>query len=271
MTDQAAAPGPVAHQTIDTSVPHSARIWNYWLGGKDNYPVDEEAGDAYSAVFPGIVAVARGSRAFLRRALTHLVGEAGIRQFLDVGTGLPTVDNTHEVAQRLAPESRIVYVDHDPMVLAHARALLTSTPAGATAYVDADLTEPDRILAAAAATLDLTRPTGLILSNILGHVADHALARSVVTHLMGALPSGSFLCLNDGSRGVDAAYEHAQDAYNESGALPYYLRPVDEIAAFFDGLELLDPGVVPVTLWRPEAASPAPEPIGEHGGLARKP
>lgn len=260
-----------AEQRIDTSVPHSARIWNYWLGGKDNYAVDEQAGDAYSAVFPGIVAVARGSRAFLGRAITHLVTEAGIRQFLDIGTGLPTVDNTHEVAQRLAPESRIVYVDHDPLVLTHARALLTSSAEGATNYVDAELADPDRILSVAAETLDLARPTALILSNILGHVADYDQARSIVAHLMDALPSGSYLAVNDGSRGIDADYERAQDAYNDSGAIPYFLRPVDRIAAFFDGLELLDPGVVSVPLWRPDALSPAPREIGEHGGLARKP
>ncbi|WP_077797326.1 SAM-dependent methyltransferase [Streptomyces sp. JHA26] len=270
MSDPATTPGP-AHQKIDTSVPHSARIWNYWLGGKDNYPVDEQAGDAYTAVFPGIVTIARSSRAFLRRTITYLVAEAGIRQFLDVGTGLPTADNTHEVAQRIAPETRIVYVDNDPMVLAHARALLTSTPEGETAYIDADVLDPDRILAAAAATLDFDRPVALVLSNILGHVPDHDVARSVVTRLMDALPSGSYLSVNDGSRGIDPDFEQAQDAYNESGAAPYVLRTVEEITAFFDGLELVEPGVVPVPLWRPEATSPAPVPIGEHGGLARKP
>ncbi|MGW7163997.1 SAM-dependent methyltransferase [Streptomyces sp. NPDC054884] len=271
MTDHVTTPGPAAPQKIDTTVPHSARIWNYWLGGKDNYPVDEQAGDAYTAVFPGIVTIARSSRAFLRRNITFLVAESGIRQFLDVGTGLPTAENTHEVAQGLAPETRIVYVDNDPLVLAHARALLTSTPQGATAYVDADVLDPERILAAAAETLDFTRPTALILSNILGHVADYDEARSVVTRLMAALPSGSYLSVNDGSRGVDPVFEQAQDAYNESGAVPYNLRTVDEITAYFDGLELLEPGVVSVPLWRPEAASPAPAVIGEHGGLARKP
>ncbi|MEV5983155.1 SAM-dependent methyltransferase, partial [Streptomyces sp. NPDC052114] len=238
MTDHSTTSDPAAQQKIDTSVPHSARIWNYWLGGKDNYPVDEAAGDAYSAVFPGIVTVARSSRAFLRRNISHLVNEAGIRQFLDIGTGLPTVDNTHEVAQRLAPHARIVYVDHDPMVLTHARALLTSTPEGATAYVDADLSDPDRILTAAAETLDLSRPTALILSNILGHIADYDQARSIVGRLMEGLPSGSYLSINDGSRGTDTAYEQAQDSYNASGAIPYFLRPVDQITAFFDGLEL---------------------------------
>ncbi|GHB61417.1 hypothetical protein GCM10010377_60400 [Streptomyces viridiviolaceus] len=271
MTDPTTAPEPVAHQKIDTSVPHSARIWNYWLGGKDNYPVDEEAGDEYTAVFPGIVTIARSSRAFLRRNIAYLVSEAGIRQFLDVGTGLPTAENTHEVAQRLAPDARIVYVDNDPMVLAHARALLYSSREGATAYIDADVTDPDRILAAAAETLDLSRPTALILSNILGHVADHDQARSIVTRLMDGLPSGSYLSVNDGSRGVDPVFEQAQDAYNNSGAVPYNLRTVEEIATFFDGLELVEPGVVPVTQWRPEPGSPTSEVIAEHGGLARKP
>ncbi|MFF8865238.1 SAM-dependent methyltransferase [Streptomyces sp. NPDC015139] len=271
MTDPATTPEPETHQKIDTSVPHSARIWNYWLGGKDNYPVDEEAGDAYTAVFPGIVTIARSSRAFLRRNITHLVTEAGIRQFLDVGTGLPTADNTHEVAQRLAPDARIVYVDNDPMVLAHARALLYSSREGATAYIDADVTDPERILAAAAETLDLSRPTALILSNILGHVADREQARSIVTRLMAALPSGSYLSINDGSRGIDPVFEDAQDGYNKSGAVPYNLRTVDEITSFFDGLELIEPGVVSVTQWRPEPGGPAGEVIAEHGGLARKP
>ncbi|MEU5362912.1 SAM-dependent methyltransferase [Streptomyces sp. NPDC005925] len=255
---------------IDTSVPHSARIWNYWLGGKDHYPVDEEAGNAYTAVFPGIVTIARSSRAFLGRGIRHLVREAGVRQFLDVGTGLPTVDNTHEVAQRYAPEARIVYVDNDPLVLTHARALLTSTPEGVTSYEDISLYEPERILRAAAKTLDLSQPTALILSGILGHVADHAEACDLVRRLMAALPSGSHLCVNDGSRGIDPAYEEAQDGYNETGAVPYFLRPVEQIEAYFAGLDLLEPGVVPVPLWRPEPGT-SPAPIGQHGGLARKP
>ncbi|WSQ09236.1 SAM-dependent methyltransferase [Streptomyces sp. NBC_01231] len=254
---------------IDTSVPHSARIWNYWLGGKDNYPVDEAAGDAYTAVFPGIVTIARGSRTFLGRSIRYLVREAGVRQFLDVGTGLPTVDNTHEVAQRLAPESRIVYVDNDPLVLTHARALLTSTPQGATAYEEISLFEPERIIEAAARTLDPARPTALILSGILGHVADHDQARDIVRRLLEGLPSGSYLSVNEGSRGTDPAYEQAQDAYNETGAVPYFLRPVDQIEAFFEGLELVEPGVVSVPLWHPDEA--APTPIGQHGGLGRKP
>ncbi|MCH5676516.1 SAM-dependent methyltransferase [Streptomyces gilvus] len=255
---------------IDTSVPHSARIWNYWLGGKDNYPVDEQAGDAYTAVFPGIVTIARSSRAFLGRTIRYLVTEAGVRQFLDVGTGLPTVDNTHEVAQRHAPDARIVYVDNDPLVLAHARALLTSTPEGVTAYEDLSLYDPERILEAAGRTLDLTRPTALILSGILGHVGGYDQARDLVRNLMAGLPSGSYLSLNEGSRGTDPDYEQAQDAYNETGAVPYFLRPVEQIEGYFEGLELVEPGVVSVPLWRPDPGADT-APIGQHGGVGRKP
>jgi hypothetical protein len=159
--------------TIDTTVPHSARVWNYWLGGKDNYPVDRAAGEQFREIFPEIVDAARTSRQFLTRAVRYLAGVAGIRQFLDVGTGLPTADNTHEVAQRVAPDSRIVYVDNDPLVLTHARALLTSTPQGVTENIDADVREPDKIVLAAAKTLDFTQPTALMLLGILGHIGDY--------------------------------------------------------------------------------------------------
>ena len=177
---------------IDTSVPHSARIWNYWLGGKDNYPVDHAAGDAFRAVFPGITDLARDSRAFLGRAVTFLAGEAGIRQFLDIGTGLPTADNTHEIAQRTAPDARVVYVDNDPLVLTHARALLTSTPERATDYVDSDLHDPATVLRQAARTLDLSRPVALTMMQVSGHIADYAEARAIVGALLDALPSGSW-------------------------------------------------------------------------------
>ncbi|MGW0842607.1 SAM-dependent methyltransferase [Streptomyces sp. NPDC002787] len=276
MTDHATTPdpaaAPAAKEKVDTSVPASARIWNYWLGGKDNYPVDEAAGDAYAGAFPGIVTIARSSRAYLRRSIRHLVEVEGVRQFLDVGTGLPTADNTHQVAQRSAPEARIVYVDNDPMVLAHARALLYSSPEGATAYVDASLYDTDRILEAAAETLDLSRPTALILSGILGHVGDYEEARDIVRRLLAGLPSGSYLNINEGSRGTDPDYERAQDAYNETGAVPYFLRPVDHIAGFFEGLDLIAPGIVSVPLWHPDdTAQGEPKPIGQHGGVGRKP
>src|SRR5215831_18678307 len=169
VTDEPAGPAPTPSPKIDTSVPYSARIWNYWLGGKDNYPVDRAAGEEYVKVFPGIVDIARHSRYFLARAVRFLAGDVGIRQFLDVGTGLPTADNTHEVAQRVAPESRILYVDNDPLVLAHARALLTSSSEGLCEYVDADVRDPATILSIAGGVLDFTRPIALMLMGIMGH------------------------------------------------------------------------------------------------------
>jgi hypothetical protein len=256
---------------IDASVPHSARIWNYWLGGKDNYPVDREAGDQFAMAFPGIVDVTRASRAFLTRAVTYLAGEVGIRQFLDIGTGLPTADNTHEVAQQVALEARVVYVDNDPVVLAHARALLTSTQ-GVTAYVDADLHDPEEILRAAAQTLDFTQPVALMLMGILGHVTDDNEARSIVKRLLDALPSGSYLALYDGTD-TDPAGVEAQERYNQSGAVPYRLRSPEAIAGFFQGLELVEPGVVSTARWRPEPSVDGGLPAEVHafGAVGRKP
>ena len=280
MTDDSSAlssgpeePSSTARTGIDTTVPHSARIWNYWLGGKDNFAVDRAAGDAWAATFPGVRDIARASRNFLTRSLHYLAAEAGIRQFLDIGTGLPTADNTHQVAQRVAPEARIVYVDNDPLVLAHARALLTSTPEGATAYIHADLRDPDKILAEAAETLDFTKPIALILSGVLGHVVDIGEARSIVRGLMDALPSGSYLSLNDGTSvvGGDQVEQATQD-YNESGALPYIQRTPEEIASFFDGLELVPHGVVSCPRWRPDPTTDGPPAeVDAFGGVGRKP
>jgi hypothetical protein len=249
-------------------VPHSARIWNYWLGGKDNYAVDRVTGDQYREIFPGIAVVARTSRAFLTRAVRYLAGEAGIRQFLDVGTGLPTADNTHEVAQRVAPESRIVYVDNDPLVLAHARALLTSSPEGATEYLDADLRDPAAILDAAADLLDFKQPIALMLMGIMGHFTDEE-AYPIVSRLLGGLPSGSYFALYDGAS-TNEAFNEAQRGYNESGAVPYYLRSPEQFARFFEGLELVEPGVVPVPHWRPDPDA-APVEIYSYCGVGRKP
>jgi len=255
---------------IDTTVPHSARIWNYWLGGKDHYPVDREAGEAFRQVYPGIVDVARAVRYFLARAVRQLAGEDGIRQFLDVGTGLPTVDNTHEVAQRVAPECRIVYVDNDPLVLVHARALLTSRPEGACGYIDADVRDPGAILEAAAATLDFSQPVALMMLGILGHVSDYDQARSIVRQLTEALPPGSYLTLSDGAS-TSKAREEAHQQYTQTGAVPYQLRSPEQIAGFFDGLELLEPGVVPVSQWRPDPGLPeTPRHVDTYGGMARK-
>ena len=274
MTDSPLAPGQEP-PTIDTTVPHSARIWNYWLGGKDYYPVDQAAGDQFRETFPEIVDIARASRQFLSRAVRYLAGEAGIRQFLDIGTGLPTVDNTHQVAQRVAPECRIVYVDNDPLVLTHARALLTSTPQGVTDYIAADLREPDKIVEAAAKTLDFTQPVALMVMNILGHVGDYDEARSIVQRLLDVLPSGSYLAHCDGTNVIDkAAMDEALRVYNESGAVPYYPRSPEQIAGFFDGLELVEPGVVSCPRWRPDPANGSgglPAELDEFGGVGRKP
>jgi hypothetical protein len=258
---------------IDTTVPNSARIWNYWLGGKDNYPVDRETGDEYRAIYPEIVDVARASRQFLSRAVRYLAGEAQVRQFLDIGTGLPTVDNTHEVAQRVAPDTRVVYVDNDPVVLTHARALLTSDEA-VTAYVDADLHDPDRILVAAAQTLDFTQPIGLMLLGILGHIDDDDEARSIVKRLLGALPSGSYLTICEGTNDLSQAGVEAQQLYNESGAAPYRLRSAQQIAGFFEGLELVEPGVVTCPQWRPDPddlSRGLPPEMDQFAGVGRKP
>ena len=209
MTDEySAMQGETAGTAIDTTVPHSARIWNYWLGGKDNYEVDRMAGDQFSAIYPGIVDIARADRAFLGRVIRYVAGEAGVRQFLDVGTGLPTAANTHQVAQDVAPESRIVYVDNDPLVLAHARALLTSSPEGSTSYVDADMHDADKVLREAAQWLDLTQPVALTFMGVLGHIVDHDEARLIVARLLDGLPSGSYLSIND-SVNTSAALEEA--------------------------------------------------------------
>jgi hypothetical protein len=264
--------GDTAKTGIDTTVPHSARIWNYWLGGKDNYAVDRAAGDEYVKVFPGIVDVARAQRGFLTRSIAYLAGQAGIRQFLDVGTGLPTADNTHQVAQRVAPDARIVYVDNDPLVLAHARALLTSTPEGATAYIHADLGDRQKIMAEAAQTLDFGQPIALILHGVLGHVTDTGQAHAIVRELLGPLPSGSYLDLADGTSYTAAEeFEQAQEGYNDTGAAPYVLRKPEQIASFFDGLELVEPGVVSCSRWRPEPADGEPAELDVFGGVGRKP
>ncbi|WP_017616556.1 SAM-dependent methyltransferase [Nocardiopsis salina] len=255
---------------IDTTRTHSARIWNYWMGGKDHYPVDREAGDQVIQHFPDIVDLARSSREFLIRAVTHLTTDAGVRQFLDIGTGMPTADNTHEVAQSIAPESRVVYVDNDPLVLAHARALLVGTSEGATDYVHADVRDPDTILEHASRTLDLDRPVALMLMGILGHVPDDEVL-PIVRRLLDALPSGSYLASYDGTN-TSEAYNRAIEIGNEQGDVPYLLRSPEAIEARFEGLELLDPGVVPCPLWRPRPVEVGqPRGMDQYCGVARKP
>ncbi|MEU4236082.1 SAM-dependent methyltransferase [Actinoplanes sp. NPDC026619] len=262
-------------EKLDTSIPHSARVWNYWLGGKDNFEIDRQVGDQFSDFYPDITVVAQSSRAFLKRSITFLAKEAGIRQFLDVGTGMPTAENTHQVAQAAAPDARIVYVDNDPLVLVHARALLTGTAEGVTEYIDADLKDPAAILEAASrTTLDLSKPTGLILMNILGHVPDLDEAVSIVRRLMGALPSGSYLATADGTNVIDGpAFEEAIGVWNANAPLSYHLRRPEELARFLEGLEIAEPGLVPCSQWRPSPDATAAElrEVDEFGAVARKP
>jgi hypothetical protein len=263
---------PAVDPRLNTGVPHVARVYDYWLGGKDNFSADRVAGEETIAAFPGIRLSARANRAFLGRTVRYLAAE-GIRQFLDIGTGLPTANNTHEVAQAVAPESRVVYVDNDPLVLAHARALLTSKPEGVTAYLDAELQDTDTILEQAAGTLDFTRPVGISLLAILHYVPDLAEARQIVARLMGAVPAGSFLVISHA--GTDlmpddvAAFEKSLNAH-----LPaehhHVARPRDVVAGFFDGVELVEPGLVRVSDWRPDSPEAATIPTILWGGVGRK-
>jgi hypothetical protein len=241
---------------LDTSAAHSARVWNYLLGGKDNFTADRETGDLILKMFPGIATLARLQRGFLVRAVSYLAGEAGIRQFLDIGTGLPTADNTHEVAQALAPESRIVYADNDPMVLVHAKALLTSAPEGATSYAEADVRDPDTILAEADRALDLSQPVALVMLGILGQLPDSDGPHALVRRYLDALPSGSYLALCDGTD-ASPALNDAIAAYNQNSASSYHLRSPEQIAGYFEGLTLVPPGIVPVSQWRGEPEDPA--------------
>ncbi|MEU3428661.1 SAM-dependent methyltransferase [Streptomyces gardneri] len=255
---------------IRTDIAHNARVWNYWLGGKDNYPVDRAVGDQVTAFYPSIGEVARADRAFLGRVVTHLAADAGVRQFLDIGTGLPTADNTHEVAQRVAADSRIVYVDNDPIVLTHARALLTSAPEGVTEYVDADARDPETILAAAGETLDLSRPVAVLMLGILNFVLDTGEARAIVKTLMDALPSGSYLVLTHPTLDPELGGEGNKAAmafWNENATPPITARSRAEFTSFLDGLDLLEPGIVSCGRWRSEEAAV----VAQFGAVGRKP
>ncbi|MDR7276677.1 SAM-dependent methyltransferase [Catenuloplanes atrovinosus] len=250
---------------LRTDVPHAARIWNYWMGGTDNFAADRAAGDAVVRVYPQIAAMARLSRGFLIRAVRHLAAEAGIRQFLDVGTGLPTMQNTHEVARGVAHEARVVYVDNDPMVLAHARTLLDG--GGATRYVHADYHEPERILAEAATALDFREPIAVMFMGVMGYEPDLAVVRSIVARMMADTVPGSHLVLWDGTNTTPAVVEGAR-RLAESGGVPYVLRSPEELATCFDGLSMVEPGLVRISAWRPDSADV--EPIDAYGAVARK-
>jgi hypothetical protein len=265
MTDDQETQTPM--DRIDTSIPHSARVWNYWLGGKDNYEVDRVLGARMEEVFPQIIDIARASRQFQTRAVRHLAGVVGVRQFLDIGTGLPTANATHEVAQSVAPEARIVYVDNDPIVLAHARALLTSRPEGATDYVHADLTDSRTVLREAAKTLDLGQPVALMMLSTLGHVADSGEAAALVRSYLDELPTGSYLMLCDTIATPET--EAGSDEYASGGAMPYISRPKEDIRAFADGLELVEPGFGSISLWHPDEQVTG-EPVDQWGFVAAK-
>jgi hypothetical protein len=260
---------------IDTSVAHSARRYDYLLGGKDNFAADRESGDRMVAAFPTARTAILENRRFLHRAVAHLAGQAGIRQFLDIGTGIPTSPNTHEIAQRIAPESRVVYADNDPIVLAHARALLTSSPTGATAYLDADLHQPEQILTHPDLrdTLDLSQPVALMLVAVLHFIPDTDDPYALVRRLVHALPPGSYLAMSHGTFDYLPA-ETAERFSRLASADQTHPRSKAQFAAFFDGLDLVDPGIVSVSQWRGED-EPQPRPtaaeVSCYGAVARIP
>jgi S-adenosyl methyltransferase len=257
---------------IDTTVAHQARIYDYWLGGKDNFAVDRETAQQAIAAYPAILRGVRAQRAFLARAVRYLAEEAGIRQFLDIGTGIPTANNTHEVAQAAAKDARVVYVDNDPMVLAHARALLTGVPEDSTAYLDADLREPGKILAGAAGLLDFRRPVAVLLIGILQLIPDAADPHTIVARLAEAVPPGSWLAVYHPASDIDQdRVAEAVRRVNARTAGTTTLRTHAEIARFFGGLQLLEPGLVQVQRWQPGSAAPDDgEQIAAYAGLARK-
>jgi hypothetical protein len=261
---------------IDTSRPHPARMYDYYLGGKDNFAADREAVEKVAASFPSIRTTARENRAFLGRAVRYVAAEAGIRQFLDIGTGLPSAGNVHEVAQSVAPSSRVVYADNDPLVLAHARALLNSGPEGRTAYIHADLRDPQAILSHPVTrdVLDFTKPVALILVAVLQFIYDEEKPRDIITTLLDALPAGSYLIASQVTGEHDpVGTAEAVRTYRERG-IPNQPRDSDDFARLaFTGLELVPPGVVLVSEWRRDQPGPRPSPaeVSFYGGVARKP
>ena len=272
MTTDAAADQTDGSPEFDTSVAHVARVYNYWLGGTDNFAADRAAAEQAMAAYPDIAASARSNRALLRRAVGHLAGEAGIRQFLDIGTGIPSANNTHEVAQAVAPDARIVYVDNDPVVLAHARTLLKSSQDGATDYLDADLRTADQILAGAAETLDFSQPVAIMLMAILQHISDEDDPYAIVGRLLSAVPAGSYLALSHPARDIEPEKMAAMaQRLNQMMAEKVTFRAEGEVARFFDGLELLEPGLVNAPNWRPGSAEEARRPAALWVGVARKP
>jgi len=253
-------------------VPHAARVYSYWLGGKDHYPADRKAAEEVIRLRPQVVASARGNRHFLARVVHYLAGECGIRQFLDIGTGLPAPDNTHEIAQRVAPDCRVVYVDNDPLVLVHARALLTSTPEGSCDYIDADLRDTATILGHAAQTVNLAQPVGVLLLAVLHLVPDADDPAGIVAALAAGVASGSHIAISHLTADfAPAQVTAATSAYNNLAPVPVTARTRTQVTALFGGLPLAAPGVVKITQWRPRIGGPFPQPADLYGGVARIP
>jgi hypothetical protein len=265
---------PMPSPRLDFHTVSPARRWNYWLGGKDHFQVDRESGDRIAQVYPPIRTAAREGRAFHGRAIRYLAQDAGIRQFLDIGTGLPAPDNTHEVAQAVAPECRVVYVDNDPMVLAHARALTVGTAQGMTNYIDADLRDPATILDSPqlAATLDLRQPVALLLIAVLHFIKDDEQARRIVADLLSAVAPGSYLVATHGTGDfIDPQTAAKFDAMLATGQVDTWPRNRDNFAGFFEGLQLIEPGIVPVSEWRPERPERLPPAeVSTYGAIGRK-
>jgi len=264
-------PGHDATMSIDTSVAHVARVYDYWLGGKDNFAADRRAGEQAIQAYPDIVYSVRANRAFLARTVRYLAAEAGIRQFLDIGTGIPTANNTHEVAQSVAPGSNVVYVDNDPVVLTHARALLVSGDQGHTNYIDADLRDTGRILAEAALTLDFSQPVAIMLMAILQHIDEAEDPNAIVSSLLAAVPPGSYLTISHPAADL-AAQQMAQMAerLNKLMAEKVTFRTRAQVAPFFEGLAMVEPGLVRVQEWRPDTEMEAKSPAALWGGMGRK-
>jgi hypothetical protein len=257
---------------FDTSVAHVARVYNYWLGGDANFAADREAAEQAMAAYPDLAQSVRANRAFLARTVRYLATQQGIRQFLDIGTGIPAADNTHEVAQSVAPQCRVVYADHDPIVLSYARSLLTSTPQGATDYLDADLRDTGAILAAAARTLDFEQPVAIVLMAVLQFIEDEEDPGAILAQLLGAVPSGSYLVVSHPASDIDAeSMAEMAQRLNRLMSQRVVLRSRAEVTRFFDGLDLAEPGVVRIPEWRPGTPAEAATPATMWGGVGQKP
>jgi SAM-dependent methyltransferase len=256
---------------INPAVPHPARVYDYWLGGKDNYKADREAAAEAVKIFPKTVESARSCRAFLSRVVTYLTAEAGIRQFLDLGSGLPSARNVHEVAQSIAPDSRVVYVDHDPVVMMHARALLRGSRRGATGYIEADLRRPEGILAKAAETLDFGQPVAVLLLAVLHFVTDAQDPAGIIRALMDAAAPGSYLAIGHPTDDLYPELRVFAARMSELNPdIPATLRSRRQVRDLFAGLDLVEPGVVQISRWRPESGPEASAAAALWGGVARK-